>query len=77
MVSGRVREKRKMSVEANIIYVQPSIPKFVGDYDHWSLVVENLLHSKEFWSVVESGYTLPEKEEALPAAEKKVLDEAR
>ena len=66
-----------MSAETNSGYVQPSIPRFDGDYDHWSLVMEYLLRSKEYWSVVESGYTVPEKEEALPAAEKKILDEAR
>jgi hypothetical protein len=24
------------------------IPKFDGDYDHWSLIMENLLRSKEY-----------------------------
>ena len=27
------------------------MPKFVGYYDHW----ENLLHSKEYWNVVNHG----------------------
>lgn len=36
-------------------YSVPAVPKFDGDYDHWSLVMENLLRSKEYWSVVESG----------------------
>ncbi|XP_048231264.1 uncharacterized protein LOC125370294 [Ricinus communis] len=55
----------------------PSIPKFDGDYDHWCLIMENLLRSKEYWSVVQNGFVVPESEEALTAVEKKMLDEAR
>ncbi|CAM8978805.1 unnamed protein product [Rhodiola kirilowii] len=39
--------------------------------------MENLLRSKEYWSVVEHGYTEPKKEESLQPAEQKLLDEAR
>lgn len=28
---------------SNSNFAQPSIPKFDGDYDHWSMLVENLL----------------------------------
>ncbi|CAM9000412.1 unnamed protein product [Rhodiola kirilowii] len=31
------------------------VPKFDGDYDNWSLIMENLLKSKEYWSMVEYG----------------------
>ncbi|GAU32111.1 hypothetical protein TSUD_357950 [Trifolium subterraneum] len=31
------------------------IPKFDGHYDHWSMLMENLLQSKEYWSIVETG----------------------
>ena len=31
----------------------PAVPKFDGDYDHWSLIMENLLRSKEYWSVID------------------------
>ncbi|MCI50401.1 resistance-like protein [Trifolium medium] len=44
-----------MGSEAN--FAAPSIPKFDGNYDHWSMVMENLLRSKEYWVAVESGYT--------------------
>ena len=37
-------------------FAQPSIPKFDGDYNHWSMLMENLLRSKEYWSIVETGY---------------------
>lgn len=58
---------------------QPCIPRFDGDYDHWSLLMENLLRSKEYWSVVQEGYTEPtEKErEALTEVQRKVLDDRR
>ncbi|XP_071699951.1 uncharacterized protein [Rutidosis leptorrhynchoides] len=35
------------------------VPKFDGDYDHWCLLMENLLRSKEYWQVIEEGYTEP------------------
>ena len=41
-----------MSIEGN--FVQPAIPRFDGYYDHWSMLMENVLRSKEYWSVVES-----------------------
>ena len=31
------------------------VPKFVGHYDHWAEMMENLLRSKEYWMVVEHG----------------------
>ncbi|KAJ1433203.1 hypothetical protein SESBI_06142 [Sesbania bispinosa] len=36
-------------------FVQAAIPKFDGHYDHWSMLMENLLRSKEYWSLVEEG----------------------
>jgi hypothetical protein len=36
-------------------FVQPAIPRFDGHYDHWSMLMENLLRSKEYWSLIESG----------------------
>nr|KYP60818.1 Retrovirus-related Pol polyprotein from transposon TNT 1-94 [Cajanus cajan] len=51
-----------------------SIPKFDGDYDHWSMLMENLLRSKEYWSVVEQGYEEPKILESLTGAERKTLE---
>ena len=51
------------------------IPKFDGDYDHWSMVMENLLRSKQFWSVIESGYAKPREGTQLTDAQQKALDE--
>ncbi|XP_048434711.1 uncharacterized protein LOC125474776 [Pyrus x bretschneideri] len=36
-------------------FVQPAIPKFDGHYDHWSMLMENFLRSKEYWGLVEVG----------------------
>ncbi|KAJ9554165.1 hypothetical protein OSB04_018210 [Centaurea solstitialis] len=36
-----------------------SIPKFDGDYDHWSMLMENLLRSKEWWHLIDPGYKEP------------------
>ncbi|XP_048235661.1 uncharacterized protein LOC107261771 [Ricinus communis] len=38
-------------------FVQPAIPHFDGHYDHWSMLMENFLRSKEYWHVVESSTT--------------------
>ena len=40
-------------------FVQPTIPHFDGHYDHWSLLMENLLRSKKYWQVVELGVEEP------------------
>ena len=36
-------------------FVQPAIPKFDGYYDHWALLMENFLRSKEYWGLIENG----------------------
>ncbi|CAM8920257.1 unnamed protein product [Rhodiola kirilowii] len=53
----------------------PCVPKFDGNYDHWSLIMENLHRSKEYWCVIESNMKTVKEGEVLGAAEKKVIDE--
>ena len=36
-------------------FVQPTVPKFDGYYDHWAMLIENFLRSKEYWGLVENG----------------------
>jgi hypothetical protein len=36
-------------------FQQPAIPKFDGYYEHWAMLMENLLRSKEYWSLIENG----------------------
>lgn len=40
-------------------FLQPAIPRFDGHYDHWSMLMENLLRSKSLWSLVENGFEEP------------------
>jgi hypothetical protein len=45
-----------MAESAN--FIQPAIPKFDGYYEHWVMLMENLLRSKEYLSLIENGATM-------------------
>lgn len=66
---------REMGSEAS--FAATSIPKFDGDYDHWSMVMENLLRSKEYWVAVESGYSEPKSKDGMTAAQITDLEEMK
>lgn len=51
--------------------MQPAIPRFDGHYDHWSMLMEIFLRSKEYWSLVETGYTEPASGVMLTDVEQK------
>ena len=53
-------------------FVQPAIPCF--DYDHWSMLMENFLRSKEYWMIVVSGVAEPTKGVVLIDAQKTELE---
>ena len=36
-------------------FVQAAIPKFDGYYDHWAMLMENFLRSKEYWDLIKKG----------------------
>ncbi|KAI5447962.1 hypothetical protein KIW84_015413 [Lathyrus oleraceus] len=61
-------------------FVQPSIPKFNGFYEHWTKLMENFLRSKEMWNLVEDGVVVgpqnrePTDEETKTIAEQKLKD---
>lgn len=40
--------------------MQHVIPHFDGPYDHWNMLIDNFIRSKEFWSLVEIGYAKQE-----------------
>ncbi|GAU43011.1 hypothetical protein TSUD_28300 [Trifolium subterraneum] len=42
----------------NSDFVKTAIPKFDGYYEHWAMLMENLLRSKEYWSLIEVGVTV-------------------
>jgi len=52
-------------------FVQPAIPRLDGHYDHWSMLMENLLRSKEFWQVVADGVATPSDGVVLTDAQQK------
>ncbi|XP_061993802.1 uncharacterized protein LOC133711715 [Rosa rugosa] len=64
-----------MATENN--YMQPSIPRFDGHYDHWSMLMENFLRSKEYWSLIETGFTEPATGEGMTAVQRRTLDELK
>ncbi|CAN6694767.1 unnamed protein product [Malus baccata var. baccata] len=35
-------------------FVQPAIPRFDGYYNHWSMLMENFLRSKEYWDLLQA-----------------------
>jgi hypothetical protein len=39
-------------------YQRPQIPKYDGHYDHWEMLMENLIRSKELWDLIEVGVTV-------------------
>ena len=55
-------------------FVQPAIPRFDGHYDHWSMLMENFLRSKEYWTVVVSGVEEPAAGVVLTDAQKVELE---
>lgn len=46
------------------------IPKFDGDYEHWAMLMENLLRSKEWWDLIETGITQAERGVILTGAQR-------
>ena len=85
MVSER-RHRAWLKLEAAVFYVcsdwstmtensfvQPAVPKFDGHYDHWAMLMENFLCSKEYWGLVENG--IPAVAEGLTDAQRKNIED--
>jgi len=58
-------------------FVQPAIPRFDGHYDHWSMLMENFLKSKEYWELIEPGYVQPESGAVQTDAQRKKNEEMK
>ena len=58
-------------------FVQPAIPRFDGHYDHWSMLIENFLRSKEYWTVIVYGVPEPTVGVLLSDAQKTELEGLR
>ena len=48
-----------MATENN--FVQSTIPKLDAHYDHWCMLMENFLRSKEYWNFIEQGIPIAEQ----------------
>ena len=72
----RVEEGENEAIEmaADSNFVQAAIPRFDGHYDHWSMLMENFLQSKEYWPIVESRIQAPAPNTVLPDAQKTKLE---
>jgi hypothetical protein len=58
-------------------FVQPAIPRFVGHYDHWSMLMENFLRCKEYWQVVETGFFAATNDTDLLDEQQKAIADQR
>jgi len=66
-----------MANDSNNNFIQPAIPRFDGHFDHWSMLMENFLRSKELWILVETGYTEPEEGAGVTETQRKKLEELK
>ena len=57
--------------------MHPSIPKFDGYYDHWSMLMEKFLRLKEYWTLIEQGVLVAAEGVSLTDAQMKVIDDQR
>ncbi|KAL9673253.1 hypothetical protein QQ045_029507 [Rhodiola kirilowii] len=54
-------------------FLMPCILKFVGDYGHWSMLMNKDRSIEEFWNVVEFG--VPEVNESVIATRRKTIED--
>ena len=58
-------------------FVQPAIPKLGEHYDHWAMLMENFLRSKEYWNLIDPGIPQHAAGVVLIENEKKTLEELK
>ena len=56
-------------------FVLLAVPKFDGHYDHWEILMENFLLSKEYWGLVENR--IPTAAEGLTNAQRKNIEDQK
>ena len=56
-------------------FVQPVVPKFDGHYDHWAMLMENFLRSKEYQRLVGNEISVAVKGVVLTNAQRKNIDD--
>lgn len=55
-----------MAESNNNGFVQSAIFIFDGHYDHWAILMENFLHSKEYWGLIENDISMVVTQRAEP-----------
>nr|KYP35332.1 hypothetical protein KK1_043637 [Cajanus cajan] len=58
-------------------FVQPAIPCFDSHYDYWSMLMENFLRFKEYWSLMEICITKPADGTIMTEAQRKMLEDQK
>lgn len=58
-------------------YIQPAIPHFEGHYDHWIMLIENFLRSKEYWTLIETGFVEPKNGAPMTKNQQPKFDELK
>ena len=56
-------------------FVQPAVPRFDGHYNHWAMLIENFLRSKEYWGLIENGIPAATKGVILTDAQRKHIED--
>jgi len=54
LIKTRSNSLLREKIMSESSFVQPAVPKFDEHYDHWAMLMENFLRSKEYWGVVEN-----------------------
>ena len=74
------KEKQQTSIMATTTdgnFVQPAIPKLSEHYDHWVMLMENFLRSKEYWNLIDPGIPQHADGTVLTENEKKTVNELK
>ncbi|XP_068498533.1 uncharacterized protein [Phaseolus vulgaris] len=58
-------------------FVQPAILEFDGYYDHWAMLMENFLRSKEYWHLVEAKIPEATRATDLTEVQKKAFEDQK
>lgn len=58
-------------------FMQLAVPKFDDHYDHWAILLENFLHSKEYWCLVGNGIPVTADGAFLTYAQRKNFEDQK
>jgi hypothetical protein len=67
------QQSSSMTTESS--FVQPAVPRFDGHYDHWAMLIENFLRSKEYWGLIENGILAATEGVILTDAQRKHIED--